>query len=128
MKKKVLTAAAVLVILAGIWAVGTGFTRVAGVFIGDYTVSDDGSAMTITVSVSSSAGHIRKVAFRRPENGKLCLEFISAFGGINGNICAKNVYVIPLDEDTEFIGIYKSKNYYEPALVKSSSGEWVMVK
>ena len=76
------------------------------------------------ITVASSMGYIRKASIHRQEGGKLYLDFYSAFGGMNGNIGAKNEYTIPLNEETNIISIYRKSNCYEEVLVKSDDGSW----
>lgn len=84
MKKRVIIIICVIVGLIGWYILGSGFMKESSVFIEDYTVSSDGSKLTIEVGVASSIGYIRKVTIHQQERGKLYLNCYSAFGGING--------------------------------------------
>ena len=128
MKKSVVIIVGVVLVLCALYIFGSGFTKVDSALMQDYAVSDDGAYMTITVGVSSSVGCIRKVSIHQQESGKLYLDCISAFGGINGSIGAKKEFVIPLDKDTNAIGLYRNDNAYEVVLEKDASGEWNRVK
>ena len=128
-KKTVLCVLSLVIILIGIWLVGTGFIKQSSAFINSYSVSNDGSVMTIDVGLGSSVGYIRKVNIHNQEGGKLCLDFISAFGGINGSIGAKSRFEIPIDKYCQEIAIYRSNNQYETVLKKDiDSDKWIRVK
>lgn len=118
---------AVIIALMTMYLVAPGFTKMGNVFIVDFSVSEDGSEMTITVGVSTSIGYVRKVSVHQQHGGKLYLDCYSAFGGINGSWGAKNEYTIQLDEDTEMIALYRSHNCYDPVLEKDANGEWQRV-
>ncbi|NLC79212.1 MAG: hypothetical protein GX683_05765 [Ruminococcaceae bacterium] len=128
MKKVIIIIAGAVLALAALYVFGSGFTKVDSAFIQDYAVSDDGKSITITVGVGSSVGYIREASIHQQEGGKLYLDCISAFGGINGSIGAKSKFVIPLDEETSMIGLYRNHNEYEVVLEKDTSGEWKRVK
>lgn len=128
-KNTILCVLSLVIILIGIWIIGTGFTKQSSAFINSYSISDAGSIMTIDVGVGSSVGYIRKVNVNKQEYGKIYLDFISAFGGINGSIGAKSTFEIPIDKDCHEIAIYRSNNYYQTVLEKDiDSGEWIRVK
>ena len=128
MKKTVIIIICVIVGLIGLYIFGSGFMKESGAFIEDYTVSSDGSELTIKVGVASSIGYIRKVSIHQQESGKLYLDCYSAFGGINGSIGAKNIYTIQLNGDTSMVVLYRNNNYYEAILEKDKFGEWQRVK
>ena len=130
MKKPVriaIIALAVIIALMTMYLVVPGFTKMGNVFIVDFSVSEDGSEMTVTVGVSSSIGYVRKVSEHQQQGGKLYLDCYSAFGGINGSWGAKSEYTIQIDEDTEMIALYCSADCYNPVLEKDANGEWQRV-
>ena len=130
MKKPVriaIIALAVIIALMTMYLVVPGFTKIGNVFIVDFSVSEDGSEMTVTVGVSSSIGYVRKVSEHQQQGGKLYLDCYSAFGGINGSWGAKSEYTIQIDEDTEMIALYRSADCYDPVLEKDTNGEWQRV-
>lgn len=128
MKKTIGIVLCAILALCVLYIIGSGFAKCGSAFIQDYTVSDDGTEMTITVGVGSSVGYIRKVCVHQQEGGKLYLDCISAFGGINGSIGAKNDYVILLDDDTHTIGLYRNDSSYEAVLERDDFGEWKRIK
>lgn len=128
MKRKAFIAAvAVLAALLAYFAV-PGFLKNTTAYIGEYTVSADGSEITLTIGTASSAGYIRAVAARREEGGKLWLDCYGAFGGVNGRICAKEKFTLPLGEDTTVIGICRGAGCYEEVLNKDADGVWQRVQ
>ncbi len=130
MKKPVriaIIALAVIIALTAIYLVAPGFTKMGNIFIVDFSASEDGSEMTITVGVSTSIGYIRKVSEHQQHGGKLYLDCYSAFGGINGSWGAKSEYTIQIDEDTEMIALYRSADCYDPVLEKNENGDWQRV-
>lgn len=116
---------AVFVAAAVFYVIAPGFTKMGNVYIVDYSVSEDGTEMTITVGVATSIGYVRKVSEHPQQGGKLYLDCYSAFGGINGSWGAKNEFTIQIDDDTEMIALYRSANCYDPVLIKDESGEWM---
>lgn len=124
MKRKIFCILGVLVVLAGIWIVGTGFRTEPSAFIDDYSLNDDSSVMTIHTGVGSSMGFLRKVVIQQNADGEMKLTFLSAFGGVNGSICAQNTFEIPLDENTASISIDQGEN--ERLILKRNpiSGAW----
>ena len=120
-------ALAVVIALTAIYLFAPGITKMGNAYVADFSVSEDGSEMTITVGVSTSIGYVRKVSVHQQHGGKLYLDCYSAFGGINGSWGAKNEYTIQLDEDTEMIALYRSTNCYDPVLEKDANGEWQRV-
>ena len=125
--KKALKAVAIALAIAVVLAAGDfvipGFTRLSNVYISDFSLSDDGKEMTITVGVSTSMGYTRDLSVKKGEKGKMYLDFYSAFGGINGSIGAKRTFNITLDDDTEIIYI-RNGSEYRTAMVKDEKGNW----
>lgn len=114
----------VLVVLIGIWTIGTGFRKETSAFVDDYSLNNDNSVMTIYTGVGSSMGFIRKVIINQNEEGEIKLDFISAFGGLNGSITAQNTYEIPLNENTTSISIYQGDHYRLILKKNTDSGKW----
>lgn len=126
-KKAAVIVLAIIFALAGLYVIAPGFTKQGNAYIVDYSVSEDGTEMTITVGVSTSIGYIRKVSEHQQHGGKLYLDCYSAFGGINGSWGATSEYTIQIDEDTEMIALYRSADCYDPVLEKDANGEWQRV-
>jgi len=127
MKKIILLILCVVIFVPAVYILSSGFSKCGTVFIQNYTVSEDAQSMTITTAFASSIGYARKVSSKQ-EDGNLYLVFISAFGGINGSIGAKNQYDLLLNDELDAIYIYNSDGSYRKSLEKDDSGEWVRVK
>lgn len=125
MKKIITIILLVAVTLTAIYLIGTGYITNGGVYLGEYTVSDDGTEMTFNTGVASSMGFIREY---KDEGGGVkphYLKFYSAFGGLNGSWGAKNEFVLPLDADDTEIYFYRGNGGYELVLQKNEeSGLW----
>lgn len=126
-KKIIVIALTIVVALAGLYVIAPGFAKQGNVYIADYSVSEDGTEMTITVGVSTSIGYVRKVSEHQQHGGKLYLACYSAFGGINGSWKATKEYTIQIDEETNMIALYRSTYCYDPVLEKDANGEWQRV-
>ena len=124
MKKKETIGIIVAVVLCGGYFIGSGFLRNGSVYMDGYSISGDGREITLDIDTASSVGYIRKMEISQQMGGKLYIDCYAAFGGINGRIGAKNSFTLPLDEDTEIIGIYRNENCYEEILHKDADGSW----
>ncbi len=126
MKRVLIVALAALWLLTAAFLLGTGLTRRGDVVLTDYTVSEDGKAVTFRVAIASSMGYTR--CFRDLGGGikPQYLVFYSCFGGLNSRLGAESEFTLALEpEDTE---IYFSRfgGGYERVLVKDPvSGQWV---
>lgn len=126
-KNVAVIALTILAALTALYVIVPGVTKQGNAYIADYSVSEDGTEMTITVGVSTSVGYIRKVSEHQQQGGKLYLDCYSAFGGLNGSIGAKSKYVVSLDMNTEMIALYRAPDCYEPVLEKNENNEWQRV-
>lgn len=54
MKKTIYCVLGVLVILIGIWTIGTGFRKETTAFVDDFSLNDDNSTMTIHADYNSN--------------------------------------------------------------------------
>ena len=126
MKKFLIIISAVIVLL-GVYFIVSGFRKCPSAYIGDFTVSEDGTEMTLKLFSSSSVGFIRKVSVHQQHGGKLYLDCYCAFGGINGSVGAKSQYKISLAKGTGLIALYRAPDCYQEVLKKDSSGLWQRV-
>ncbi len=109
----------VFIIIVGILAfyfVGSGFQKQGSTYISDFSVSEDGTEITVKVQVSNSVGYIRKVSEDQQNGERLYLDCYSAFGGINGSIGAKEEFTIKVAEEAKVIALYRNANCYEEVL------------
>lgn len=119
---KILVAAAAVLIVLAVCFLCLGGKR-DDVMIEDFSVSADGSEMTVHAGVFSSAGYLRKAKVRYDDEYKTVLvDFYSTFG-INNPVGAEDTFVIPLKPDSENILFNRGNNYYA-ALAKGEDGQW----
>lgn len=128
MTKRLLIVVTFLLVAFLIYFIGSGFSKNGCVYIGEYSVSEDGKEITLDIGVAASTGYIRKAVIHQQEGGKLYIDCYSAFGGINGSIAAKSEFVLPLAENTTVIGIYRNENCYEEILHKDANGIWQRIE
>jgi len=116
-------ASALLLVLA--YLILPGFMKKTDAYVDQFTVSPDGSAITLRVGVGGSVGTVRKLAVHQQQGGKLYLNAMAGFGGINGAIGAKNEFTIALDPETKIIALYRGPDCYETILEKTAEGwQW----
>ena len=126
--KKFLIGSGIAIFVAVFYLFGFGLQKNASIFIADYSLSADGTEMTVQVSSTSSVGFVRDFSYSLNEDGILEVGFYSAFGGINGSWGAKSTYVIPLKEKCVAIALYKNIGDYRIVLEKDENGNWNRVK
>ena len=125
MKKILIIMLVVVVVLFSLYFVGTGFFERTDVYLGDYSVSEDGTELTFNVSVASSMGFIRGYKDNGGGVKPHYLTFYSTFGGLNSSFRAKNEFVLELDKDDSEIYFKRAKGGYELVLQKNAkTGEW----
>lgn len=116
---------AVIVVLTVSFLVGTGFSKRTDVILTDYSVSEDGTEITLKTSVGSSMGYIRGV---KDDGGGVkphYLTFYSTFGGPNSSLGAKNEFVLEVNEDDSEIYFNRADGGYELVLQKNvETGMW----
>ena len=125
MKKNVIFVVAIIVALIASFLIGTGFMTRTDVGLGAYSVSEDGSDITLNVGVMSSMGYIR--AFKDNGGGVKphYLTFYSTFGGLNSSFGAAKSFVLDLGKDDTEIYFNRPNGSYELVLVKNvDTGEW----
>jgi len=101
-----------------------GLMKRGDVVITDFSVSESGTEMLLSVGMTSSAGYVRRIDAQQQHAGRLYLDGYAAFGGINGSLGAKERFVVPIDKNTTMIAIYRAPDCYEPILEKDGDGEW----
>ena len=119
----------IFVVMIVILTAAMGFLCLGGrrddVMIEDFSVSADGSEMTLKAGIAGSAGYLRKVKVRYDDEHKIVLvDFYSTFG-INNPVGAEDTFVIPLKPDSENILFNRGNDYYA-ALAKDADGRWYM--
>lgn len=119
-KMKILVAAAAVLIVLAVCFLILGGKR-DDVMIEDFSVSADGSEMTVHAGVFSSAGYLRKINVSYDDHAVL-VDFYSTFG-INNPVGAEDTFVIPLKPDSENIFFNRGNDYYA-AFAKGEDGQW----
>ena len=121
-KMKILVAAAAVLIVLAVCFLILGGKR-DDVMIEDFSVSADGSEMTLKAGIAGSAGYLRKAKVRYDDEYKtVMVDFYSTFG-INNPVGAEDTFVIPLKPDSENILFNRGNDYYA-ALAKDADGRW----
>ena len=117
----------IFIVMIVILTAAMGFLCLGGkrddVMIEDFSVSADGSEMTLKAGIAGSAGYLRKAKVRYDDEYKTVLvDFYSTFG-INNPVGAEDTFVIPLKPDSENILFNRGNDYYA-ALAKDADGRW----
>ena len=117
----------IFIVMIVILTAAMGFLCLGGrrddVMIEDFSVSADGSEMTLKAGIAGSAGYLRKAKVRYDDEYKTVLvDFYSTFG-INNPVGAEDTFVIPLKPDSENILFNRGNNYYA-AFAKGEDGQW----
>ncbi len=124
-KKKVLITFvfAALFIMLSLFIV-SGFTKNANVQIINYSVSDEGDEITLTVGAPFTISYIRGYKDNGGGVKPHYLNFYNTFGAIS-SWGAKNEFVLELDEDDTEIYFNREEGGYELVLQKNvNTGEW----
>ena len=127
MKKKIRVIAILsLIIVISFLFLSTG-SKITGVMIMDYSISEDGDIMTLKVGVASSMGYVRTIKASEDGNKKR-ITFYSTYG-LNSNIGAKNEFQVKLQPSCDEIYFYSGNGEYKLKLQKNSqTNEWEKVK
>ena len=126
MKKVWIITLVVCILLMGI--IGSvmllpGFQRRNDVFVSDFSLLDDGKALTVQIGVASSMGYVRSLESVGVKDGVLLLNAYSAFGGLNGSVGAKDTYALPVAEDVSAVALCRGSGNYEIVLEKK---DWTL--
>ena len=128
MRKKRIAVISILIVAVLIVAclIGTGFRKRIDVVLFDYSVAEDGTAISLGVQVPTSMGYIR--GFKDDGGGVKphYLTFYSTFGGLNSSFGTVNTFVLELEPDDTEIYFNRANGGYELVLQKDAdTGEWV---
>lgn len=96
--KRLLIAAAALLVLIGVWLLLTSSARRTDVFLGEYAALPSGDVLTIHVGVAGSMGYIRSCSDVSEEPDEVILRFYSAFGGLNSALGAQDVFLVSVKD------------------------------
>lgn len=112
-------------IMAGVLFALSGFETRADVYLQDFSVSEDGSVITIETSLSGSMGYIRAIKAEKADDAIYC-SFYCAFGGLNSSIGSKNHFEIKLDESSRKIYFDRGKDADDLVLENDTAANvWV---
>lgn len=126
MKKKIFLTIAVIVVLMLLMFICTGFRKRTDVVLFDYSVSEDGSAISLEIQVSSSMGYIRGFKDKGEGVKPHYLTFYSTFGGLNSSFGSINEIELELSRDNTEIYFNRPGGGYELVLKKDiATDEWI---
>ena len=86
------------------------------VYLTNYSISEDGNIMTLSVSPSSSIGYIKGLKIKQDRDSKY-ITFYSTFG-LNNSLGSKNKFEIELNPSCKEIYFYKGDDEYMLVLKK----------
>lgn len=128
MRKKRIAVISILIVAVLIVAylIGTGFRKRTDVVLFDYSVAEDGTAISLGVQVPTSMGYIRGFKDKGGGVKPHYLTFYSTFGGLNSSFGTVNTFVLELEPDDTEIYFNRANGGYELVLQKDAdTGEWV---
>lgn len=130
MKKRIIIVSilvvTLIILLAATYFIGTGFMERTDIGLLDYSVSEDGTKITLYTTMWSSMGFTR--GFKDNGGGVKphYLTFYSTFGGIHSHFGAKSEHTLTLGKDDSEIYFNRADGGYELVLQKDEkTGEWV---
>lgn len=124
MGKKFIYIVVFIILITLAWIIGSGFIKRADVYLEDYSVSKDGSEITLRVGVAGSMGYIRDFLNDTNETEFMEMQFYSTFGGFNSSIGAKNEFVILLNPECREIYFYHIDGFDLVLQKNPDTGEW----
>ena len=126
MKKKIFLTIAVIVVLMLLMFICTGFRKRTDVVLFDYSVSEDGSEISLEIQVASSMGYIRGFKDKGGGVKPHYLTFYSTFGGLNSSFGSINEIELELSRDNTEIYFNRPGGGYELVLMKDiATEEWI---
>ena len=126
MKKKIFLTIAVIVVLMLLMFICTGFRKRTDVGLFDYSVSEDGSEISLEIQVDSSMGYIRGFKDKGGGVKPHYLTFYSTFGGLNSSFGSINEIELELSRDNTEIYFNRPGGGYELVLMKDfATDEWI---
>ena len=125
MKKKILITVLVLVMgVSMLLFIATGFTKCTGVYLSEYTVSEDNTIITMNIGVASSMGYVRTCKIKQGGDNKY-ITFYSTFGGLNSSLGEKNTFEVEVNSLCREIYFYHGDGGYTLVLQKNEmTDEW----
>lgn len=129
--KKILPIALAFLIgaAAGMLFITPGFQKRTDVYLQKFSVSDDGSVITMQMFTVGSMGYIRAMETKQIGDGIHC-SFYCCFGGLNSSFGAKNRFEINLEEFANSVeSIYLDRAGLDQLVLErdAGTGEWAPV-
>lgn len=113
------------VLMTSAFLVGTGSIERFDVLLLEYSVSEDGTELTLQTGVASSMGYTRDFQDFQKDHAHH-LTFYSTYGGLNSSFGAKSEFTLTLDEADTAVYFACANGDYELILQKDAeSGAWV---
>lgn len=111
---------------AGILFITPGFQKRTDVYLQDFSVSEDGSVVTLQTFITGSMGYIRAMETKQVHNEIHC-SFYRTFGGLNSRLGAEDTFEIQLDDSIE--QIYLNRAGLDQLVLErdAETGEWAPV-
>ena len=108
---------------AGMLFITPGFQKRTDVYLQDFSVSEDGSVVTMQTFTIGSMGYIRAMETKQVHNEIHC-SFYRTFGGLNSSLGAEDTFEIQLDDSIE--QIYLNRAGLDQLVLErdAGTGEW----
>ena len=114
---------------AGMLFITPGFQKRTDVYLQKFSVSNDGSVITMQMFTVGSMGYIRAMETKQIGDGIHC-SFYCCFGGLNSSFGAKNRFEINLEEFANSVeSIYLDRAGLDQLVLErdAGTGEWAPV-
>ncbi len=126
--KKVVVVLSVIALLAVGLFVFNGMCKRTDVYVADYSVSDDGSVITINTGLYGSMGYIRSLKAQKQDD-KVYVSFYQTFGFFNSSLGAKNLFLLSVDSACNEIYFDRGQDGFECILRRNDfTDNWQLVK
>ena len=125
-KKAVIAAEAILLVIILSFLIGTGLRVRSDVILTDFSISEDGTKLTFQTAIPTSMGYIRGFKNDGGIEKPHYLTFYSTFGGLNNSFGAKDEFELALSKSDTKIYFRRADGGYELVLQKDSeTGDWI---
>lgn len=111
---------------AGILFVLPGFQKRTDVFLSDFSVSEDGTVITIQTFSLGSTGFIRAMETKQFGDEIHC-SFYRAFGGLNSSLGAEYIFEVQVDDSAESIYFDRGNSDFLVLERDAETGVWTPV-
>lgn len=128
MLKRFFAALILTALLVGVWIISTGLMTRMDVYLAEWSVMPSGDVMTIKVGVAGSMGYIRACSDVSKDPETVCLRFYSAFGGLNSDMGARNVFAIPLTDECREVCFIRADGIRTVLCKNENTGVWERVR